>query len=209
MADITVSVTGNLVSDVAFQVTSRGDAVARFRVASTAKRLDRRQWPLGRRGHDVLERDRLAAGRRERSRQSLAKGHPVVVHGAAAAAHGRSAGGRGAGVAVPVTYTDIEAYSFGLDLNRCRARFVRAPIGPQTSELSSAAGGVGDRPGDRAGDRAGEPGCGARRWWRARGRLTRAGRGGLAGRRAGASGGGAAVRGGRGTSLMPLPLVNG
>src|SRR6476659_5097740 len=77
MADITVSVTGNLVSDVAYQVTARGAALARFRVASTAKRLDRAtgRWVDGETTYWNVTAWQRAA---ENARESLAKGHPVV-----------------------------------------------------------------------------------------------------------------------------------
>jgi single-strand DNA-binding protein len=159
MADITVCVAGNLVSDVAFQVTGRGDALARFRVASTAKRWDRGtgRWVDGDTTYWNVTAWRRAA---ENARESLAKGHPVVVTGRLRQRTVDRPVEGAAGVTVPVTYTDIEASSFGLDLSRCRARFVRAPIGPQTSELATgaepgpggagAATGLGAAPADEA-----------------------------------------------------------
>jgi hypothetical protein len=41
MNETLMTVAGNLVSDVDFRTTARGDALARFRVASTARRYDR------------------------------------------------------------------------------------------------------------------------------------------------------------------------
>jgi single-strand DNA-binding protein len=138
MGEITVIVTGNLVSDVAFQVTPRGDALARFRVASTARRLDRAsgRWVDGDTTYWNVTAWRRAA---ENARESLAQGHPVVVTGRLRQ-HTVDRQVEGApGASLPVVYTDIEAISFGLDLTRCRARFMRAPIGPQTSELAGSA----------------------------------------------------------------------
>ena len=141
MTDITVCVTGNLVSDVAFQVTARGVAMARFRVASTAQRLDRAsgRWIDGETTYWNVTAWRRAA---ENARESLAKGHPVMVTGRLRQRTVDRPVDGAPGATMPVTYTDIEAGSFGLDLTRCRARFMRAPIGPQTSELSTRAGDV-------------------------------------------------------------------
>ena len=52
-----------------------------------------------------------------------------------------------------VTFTDLEAVSFGLDLTRCRAQYQRAPIGPQTGAADGEAR-SGSRRGSRV-DRAG------------------------------------------------------
>ncbi len=93
-----MTVSGNLVSDVTLGATTRGDAMARFRMASTTKRYDRAtgQWLDGDTTYWNVTAWRRAA---ENAATSLAKGHPVVV----------------------------------LDLTRCRAQYLRAPIGPQTS----------------------------------------------------------------------------
>lgn len=65
--------------------------------------------------------------------QSLAKGHPVVVHGRVRQRSvDRPVDGRSTAT-VAVTYTDLEAVSFGLDLSRCLAVYQRAPIGPQVA----------------------------------------------------------------------------
>ena len=75
-----MTVSGNLVSDVDMRQTARGDALARFRVASTVKRYDRAtgQWVDGDTAYWNVTAWRRAA---ENAAQSLAKGHPVVVHG--------------------------------------------------------------------------------------------------------------------------------
>jgi single-strand DNA-binding protein len=134
MNETMMTVSGNLVSDVDFRVTPRGDALARFRVASTIKRYDRAsgQWLDG----DTLYWN-VTAWRRaaENAAESLAKGHPVLVHGKVRqrTVDREVAGAPGATMAV--TFTDLEAVSFGLDLTRCRAQYRRAPIGPQTGSV--------------------------------------------------------------------------
>ena len=47
MNEPTLVVAGNLVSDVEFRLTARGDAMARFRVASTAKLLSEASFSPG------------------------------------------------------------------------------------------------------------------------------------------------------------------
>jgi single-strand DNA-binding protein len=168
MAEITISVSGNLVSDVAFQVTGRGDALARFRLASTAKRFDRGtgRWVDGDTTYWNVTAWRRAA---ENARDSLAKGHPVLVTGRVRQRTVDRQVDGAPGTTVPVTYTDIDATGFGLDLSRCRAQFQRAPIGPQTSELRSdeapspapaASSGAGTEAG-RAAEQSGSEGLAA------------------------------------------------
>lgn len=132
MNETTVTVSGNLVSDVTFRMTDRGGPMATFRVASTVKRFDRSsgRWVDGETAYWSVTAWRRAA---ENARESLAKGHPVIVHGRVRqrVVDRELPGGSGARMAV--TYTDIDAFSFGLDLSRCRARYERAPIGPQTT----------------------------------------------------------------------------
>jgi len=132
MNETMMVVTGNLVSDVDLRTTDRGDALARFRVASTSKRYDRGtgRWLDGDTTYWNITAWRRAA---ENAATSLAKGHPVVVHGKVRqrTVDRQVAGAPGA--TLPVTFTDLEAVSFGLDLTRCRSQFLRAPIGPQTS----------------------------------------------------------------------------
>ncbi|MGB8020530.1 MAG: single-stranded DNA-binding protein [Candidatus Nanopelagicales bacterium] len=132
MNETTVTVSGNLVSDVAYRVTERGDPMATFRVASTVKRFDRTsgRWADGETAYWAVTAWRRAA---ENARESLAKGHPVVVYGRLRQRVVDRELPGGSGARLPVTYTDIDAFSFGLDLSRCRARYERAPIGPQTT----------------------------------------------------------------------------
>lgn len=131
MNETMMTVSGNLVSDVDLRVTTRGDALARFRVASTIKRYDRAsgQWLDGDTTYWNVTAWRRAA---ENAAKSLAKGHPVVVHGKVRQRTVDRDVAGAPGVTMAVTFTDLEAVSFGLDLTRCRAQYQRAPIGPQT-----------------------------------------------------------------------------
>ncbi len=126
-----MTVAGNLVSDVSVRVTSRGDAVATFRVASTVTRHDRTsgRWVDGDTTYFTVTAWRRAA---ENAAASLARGLPVVVHGRIRQRVADRPVPDSPGTTVPITYTDIEAVSFGLDLSRCRAHFERAPMGPQS-----------------------------------------------------------------------------
>lgn len=158
MYQTTVTVSGNLVSDVAFRVTQRGDPVASFRVACSVKRFDRAsaRWVDVETAYWDVTAWRRAA---ENARDSLAKGHPVVVHGQVRRRVVDREVPPGSGARLAVTYTDIEATSFGLDLSRCRARYERAPIGPQTapSDPWSADPGRATEEGAAGRDAAGEP----------------------------------------------------
>ena len=131
MNETTVTVAGNLVTDVELKVTSRGDAMARFRMASTSKRYDRAsgQWVDGDTAYWNVTAWRRAA---ENAKDSLFKGMPVVVHARVRQRTVDRPVAEAPGVTTPVTFTDLEAVHFGLDLTRCRAQFQRAPIGPQT-----------------------------------------------------------------------------
>lgn len=148
-----VTVSGNLVSDVSYRVTARGDAMATFRVASTASRLDRAtgRWVDSDTCFFSVTAWRRAA---DNARESLAKGLPVVVHGRLRQrVVDREVPGV-PGATAPVTYTDIDATSFGLDLSRCRARYERAPAGPQTGAPWAA----GEPTGHGAPPGGGDPG---------------------------------------------------
>lgn len=127
-----MTVAGNLVSDVDYRQTTRGEGLARFRVASTAKKFDRNtgRWIDGDTMYVNVTVWRRAA---ENARDSLFKGVPVVVHGKVKQRTVDRPVPESPGVTMPVTFTDLEAVHFGLDLTRCRAQFHRSPIGPQTS----------------------------------------------------------------------------
>ena len=148
MNETTITLSGNLVSDVDHRTTARGDAVARFRVASTATRYDRSsgRWVDGDTTYWNVTAWRRAA---DNARDSLAKGQPVVVHGRVRQRTVDRDVQGAPGVTVPVTYTDVEALHFGLDLTRCRATYRRAPLGPQTTEGTAPGdvGGSGEHPG--------------------------------------------------------------
>ena len=133
----TITIAGNLVTDVDFRTTARGDSMARFRVASTVKRYDRDsgRWTDGDTMYWNVTAWRRAA---ENARASLAKGLPVMVHGRVRQRTVDRPVAEAPGVTMPVTFTDVEAVHFGLDLSRCRAIFQRAPIGPQTGSDADA-----------------------------------------------------------------------
>lgn len=138
MNETTITVAGNLVTDVELRTTSRGDALARFRLASTATRYDRAsgRWVDGETTFwNVTAWRRMA----QNAHASLAKGNPVVVQGRVRQRTVDRAVAEAPGVTVPVTFTDLEAVHLGLDLARCRSQFVRAPLGPQTDDLGGGA----------------------------------------------------------------------
>jgi single-strand DNA-binding protein len=145
MNETTITLAGNLVTDVDLRTTSRGDAMARFRLASTATRYDRAsgRWVDGETTYWNVTAWRRVA---QNAHASLAKGQPVVVQGRLRQRTVDRQVAEAPGVTIPVTFTDVEALHLGLDLARCRAQFVRAPIGPQTGELAEVdeAGGTAD-----------------------------------------------------------------
>ena len=158
MNETMVTVSGNLVSDVETRTTARGDVLARFRIASTVKRFDRQrgQWVDGDTCFWNVTAWRWAA---QNAAASLAKGHPVVVHGKVRQrVVDREVNGAPPGVVVPTTYTDIDAVSFGLDLSRCRSAYQRAPMGPQTAGSGGPADAPAGAPGGAGGEVAGETG---------------------------------------------------
>lgn len=142
MNETTITLSGNLVTDVDHRVTARGDSMARFRVASTATRYDRAsgRWVDGDTTYWNVTVWRRAA---DNARASLAKGHPVVVHGRVRQRTVDRDVPGAPGTTVPVTFTDVDATHFGLDLTRCRATYLRSPVGPQTGEPDAAPTGSG------------------------------------------------------------------
>ena len=136
MNETMMTVAGNLVSDVDLRTTARGDALARFRVASTTRRYDRAsgRWLDGDTAYWNVTAWRRAA---QNAAHSLAKGHPVVVHGKVRQRTVDRDVPGALGTTMAVTFTDLEVVSFGLDLTRCRAQFQRAPIGPQIGSVGS------------------------------------------------------------------------
>lgn len=157
MNETLITLSGNLVSDVTLRMTTRGDSLATFRIATTAKRYDRDsgRWVDADTCYFNVTAWRRAA---ENAGESLAKGHPVVVHGRVRQRVVAREVNGSPGTSVAVTYTDIEALSFGLDLSRCRARFERAPVGPQTTAVAPWAAGVPTEPPPGGGVQADAPG---------------------------------------------------
>ena len=154
MNETTITVAGNLVTDVELRTTSRGDALGRFRLASTATRFDRAsgRWVDGDTTFwNVTMWRRLA----ENAQASLLKGQPVVVQGRVRQRTVDRAVAEAPGVTMPVTFTDLEATHVGLDLARCRAQYLRAPMGPQTGDPGEREG--SDLPAPVAGVPDGEP----------------------------------------------------
>jgi single-strand DNA-binding protein len=150
-----VTLAGNLVSDVSYRVTARGDAVATFRLASTVRRHDRAsgRWVDVDTCYFTVSAWRRAA---ENARASLAKGFPVVVHGRLRQRVADRPVPEAPGTTVAVTYTEVEATSFGLDLSRCRAHYERAPMGPQSAapapRVAGEPAGQADRRADAGAD---------------------------------------------------------
>lgn len=147
----TVTLVGNVVTDVTLRETSSGP-VAGFRLAATNGYTDRRtqQW---------VERTTYLSvsawrGLGEHVATSVAKGQPVVVVGRLRQRDYERDGQR-------VTVVEVDADLVGHDLSRGTAQFVRARRGPQTAALAREAllvtelagpdggsvGGPGDEPG--------------------------------------------------------------
>ena len=143
MNETIMTVSGNLVSDVDYKVTGRGDPLARFRVASTVSRYDRAtgRWADGETTYWNVTAWRRAA---ENARASLAKGMPIVLQAKVRQRTVDREVPGASGTTMSVTFTDLEAMHFGLDLSRCRAVFQRAPIGPQTDADVQQFDGAGD-----------------------------------------------------------------
>lgn len=122
----TVTLVGNVVTDVTVRQTSSGP-VAGFRLAATNGYLDRRtqQW---------VERTTYLSvsawrGLGEHVAASVAKGQPVVVVGRLRQHDYERDGQR-------VSAVEVDADLVGHDLSRGTAQFVRARRGPQTADLA-------------------------------------------------------------------------
>lgn len=125
----TVTLVGNVVTDVTLRQTSAG-AVAGFRLAATNGYTDRRtqQW---------VERTtylHVSAWRAlgEHVAGSVHKGQPVVVVGRLRQRDYEKDGQR-------VNVIEVDADLVGHDLSRGTAEFVRARRGPQTADLAREA----------------------------------------------------------------------
>ncbi|MCQ0022767.1 single-stranded DNA-binding protein [Streptomyces somaliensis DSM 40738] len=117
MNDTLVTVVGNVATNVEYRETPAG-AVARFRLAATARRWDRERaaWTDGHTSFYTVNAWRqlganLAA--------SVAVGEPLVVHGRLRVREEAADGRRR-------TFVDIEAVAVGHDLTRGTAAFRRS-----------------------------------------------------------------------------------
>ncbi len=124
----TVTLFGNVVSDVVLRSTS-GGAVAGFRMAVTESWWDKRaeRWA------ERVAYLQVSAWRQlgEHVADSLAKGQPVIVVGKLRQREYDDRDG------VHRSVIEIDADAVGHDLTRGRASFVRRPRGPQTSEIAA------------------------------------------------------------------------
>lgn len=121
MNDITVTVIGNVVTDVELRFTKSGDPVASFRVAATTRRFDRshERWVDGDTHYFSVSCWRHLA---HNVVQSLTKGMPVMVTGRL---RSREVSRQCQEQTHVTRYVDIEASSVGHDLARGTAAFTR------------------------------------------------------------------------------------
>jgi single-strand DNA-binding protein len=126
----TVTLSGNLATDVSLRSTS-GGAVAGFRIAVNDDWFDKKsgQW----RSRTVYLQ--VSAWRQlgEHVAACLVKGNPVVVVGRLVQRQYEDKDGQ------TRTVVDLEADTVALDLGRGTARYQASPRGPQTSDLAPAA----------------------------------------------------------------------
>ncbi len=124
----TVTLVGNLVTDVTLRETTAG-VVANFRLAVSNGYLDKRT-------QQYVERTTylgISAWRRlgENVAASLHKGQPVVVVGRLRQREFEREGQK-------ITLIEVDADLVGHDLARGSAEFARNPRGPQTADLTRA-----------------------------------------------------------------------
>ena len=124
----TVTLSGNVVTDVVLRSTSAGP-VANFRLAVTDTWWDKRAERYAERVTYL----QVSAWRQlgEHVAVSLAKGQPVVVVGRLRQREYDDRDG------VHRSVIEVDADTVGHDLSRGRASFVRRPRGPQTSEIAA------------------------------------------------------------------------
>ena len=124
----TVTLSGNLTSDVTLRSTSAGP-VAGFRMACTESWWDKKtdRWA------ERVTYLQVSAWRQlgEHVAASLAKGQPVIVVGKLRQREYDDKDG------IHRTVIEVDADTVGHDLTRGRATFVRRPRGPQTSEIAA------------------------------------------------------------------------
>ncbi len=121
MHDITLTVVGNVVSEVSLRFSAAGDPVASFRIACTPRRFDRAtdRW---------IDSDTHYFGVscwRDMAHnvvQSVTKGMPIVVHGRLRSREVERPCGESSH---RIRYQDIEARSVGPDLARGISSFNR------------------------------------------------------------------------------------
>jgi single-strand DNA-binding protein len=123
----TVTLSGNVVTDVALRATSAGP-VANFRMAVTESWWDKRteRWAERVTYLQVSAWRQLA----EHVADSVAKGQPVVVVGRLRQREYDDKDG------VHRSVIEVDADIIGHDLSRGRADFTRRPRGPQTTEIA-------------------------------------------------------------------------
>ncbi|MDD2859402.1 MAG: single-stranded DNA-binding protein [Candidatus Nanopelagicales bacterium] len=121
MHDITLTVTGNVVSDVSLRFSASGDPVASFRIACTPRRFDRAsdRWVDSDTHYFGVSCWRDMA---QNVVQSVTKGMPIVVHGRLRSREVERPCGESSH---RIRYQDIEARSVGPDLSRGVATFTR------------------------------------------------------------------------------------
>lgn len=124
----TVTLSGNVVTDVALRSTTAGP-VANFRMAVTESWWDKRteRWAERVTYLQVSAWRQLA----EHVADSLAKGQPVVVVGRLRQREWDDKDG------VHRSTIEVDADLVGHDLSRGRANFTRRPRGPQTAEIAA------------------------------------------------------------------------
>jgi single-strand DNA-binding protein len=125
----TVTLSGNVVSDVTLRATS-GGPVAGFRMAVTESWWDKRTERWAERVTYLT----VSAWRQlgEHVADSVAKGQPVVVVGRLRQREYDDRDG------IHRSVIEVDADIVGHDLSRGRASFVRRPRGPQTADVAAA-----------------------------------------------------------------------
>jgi len=121
MHDITLTVVGNVVSEVSLRFSAAGDPVASFRIACTPRRFDRAtdRWIDSDTHYFGVSCWRDMA---QNVVQSVTKGMPIVVHGRLRSREVERPCGDSSH---RIRYQDIEARSVGPDLARGISSFTR------------------------------------------------------------------------------------
>jgi single-strand DNA-binding protein len=141
MNDTTITLTGWLGNDVTRR-EANGVPVAKFRVATTPRRYNRRtdQWTNGdTQWYSVTAWRQLA----DNCAESLRRGDPVVIHGRLSAETWTNKAG------IEVTSMEIEASFVGHDLGRGVSSFTRNPR-PVTEDATAQADGQAEEQSEAA-----------------------------------------------------------